>query len=89
MSPYEIGVLLHYYGSPEDPCEDKFNMRSVLWRETIDAFIQNNLIETDISENTRTYKLTERGEVYVKDGLLMVPLPVQSWHMPKILPTEG
>lgn len=90
MTPYEIGILLHYYASARDPIECKFDMRAPMWRPTIDAFIKDlGLMELERSEMPRTYRLTDKGRVYVEQGLMQVPLPIQSWRMPKILPTEG
>ena len=89
MTPYEIGILLHYYASGKDPDEEQFDMRAPLWRPTIDAFIRDlELMELEYGTLPRSYRLTERGRVYVEQGLMQVPLPVQSWHMPKILPTD-
>ena len=87
MTPYEIGILLHYYVSPVDPDDEKY-ARNELWSNTIEWMMDGVvLLDFDKSENNRTYCLTERGRVYVEQGLMQVPLPVQSWHMPKILPT--
>jgi hypothetical protein len=89
MTPYEIGILLHYYARAYDPSPEEFDMKAPAWRPTIDGFLNLELIKFDQIETPRTYCLTERGRVYVEQGLMEVPLPVQSWHMPKILPTEG
>lgn len=78
MTPFEIGVLLHYFVGVGDcqACIDNVP----IWRETCLQMQADDLIESG-SERARkreaTYALTPKGEFYVSEGLCKVPLPVQ------------
>jgi hypothetical protein len=87
MTPYEVGILLHYYGHARDPVEGQFDMRAPIWRPTITWFINMGLIEHDKSEGTmRSYRLTDKGRCYVEDGICNVRLPEPKWHIPHVCP---
>lgn len=79
MTPYEINVLLHYHYSTVDH-PDMFS-NPPIWRPTIDAFIVAGLIKIALVDK-RQYHITEKGRMYVDDGLCQVPLPVASWRIP-------
>lgn len=86
MTCYELGILIHYYGRADD--HDDFTRRPPVWQPTIDAFLDNGLltlnqqIPTALDIPQTIYALTERGRVFVEQGLQRVPLPVQRWVMP-------
>lgn len=82
MSPYEIGVLLHYYSSACD--HDDIHKNPPIWRPTIEKFIADGLLESPGHDHWhRTYRLTERGKFYVVEGLCAIPLPTHKWEIPK------
>lgn len=84
MTPLLIEMLLHYHYSGVDYREGDFQAPSV--REGIDWLRDEaRMIENDDESRRRTYKLSERGEIYVK-ALMTVPLPVQVWAMPTTSP---
>lgn len=85
MTCYELGILIHYYGSAEDHAD--LDRRPPIWQPTIDAFVSEGLLELNKriapADGPQTvYVLTERGRVFVEQGLQQVPLPVQQWVMP-------
>lgn len=76
MSPYEIGILLHYYAFSGD--YPKRN--GELFIPTMGKFYSLGLV--DSGEPERAWKLTEKGQFYVKEGLCRVSLPVSEWRIP-------
>ena len=80
MTPYEIGIMLHYHCSPDD----YHDMTAPIFRGTMDRFIADGLIEpaTPASPYNVTYKITAKGRYYVSEGLCKVPLPVNTWRIP-------
>jgi hypothetical protein len=84
MTPLEISILLHYHSRADDFREGDFSAPAV--RQAIDWFrgSAEMLIQGTEPTNGKTYKLTERGEVFV-DALLKLPLPVRqrAWVMPQ------
>lgn len=87
MTPLELSILIHYRGCANDFRDGDFSAPAV--RDAIDRFRDVlKLIEFDNTETkhfsfneTRTYRLTERGRVFV-DALCEAPLPIQAWVMP-------
>lgn len=89
MTPYEIGVLLHYYARVDDHPDIQRN--PPIWRPTIDDFKAAKLLATRAAEDNRheaVYVLTSRGRAYM-DVLQAVPLPSLMWVMPSegLMPT--
>lgn len=82
MTPLEIEILLHYHCRTNDYRDGDFAAPVV--RETIDAFRDDHgLIEPLPKESrefgvARTYRLTQRGEVYIA-ALKAIPLPTKVW----------
>jgi hypothetical protein len=80
MSPYEIGILLHYYGTMHDHPDMMSN--PPIWRPTIDRFIGEDLIRANTDDSVdRRYALTARGEFFVTHGLCELEPPRQEWVM--------
>jgi hypothetical protein len=82
MTPYELGILLHYYCRPVD--HDDALRNPPIWRPTIQRFLDAELLRVVPEANRdaswpRAYEMTERGRVYCV-ALQNVPLPV--WRMP-------
>lgn len=89
MTPYEVGILLHYYSRVRDP-DDYFPMSAPLWRPTIDRLIDLGLLEEETAEGRmRLWRLTDKGDCYVTQGVCSVPLPTPKWHIPHICPAEN
>lgn len=83
MTPYEIEVLVHYECQGSDHPDMKAGAPP--WRQTIDEFIGAGLLKQNMLGATAVqsaYSITEKGRVYVNEGLCKVPLPVQTWHIP-------
>lgn len=83
MTPYEIGILLHYYAR----CDDAPEINAPIGPETVKEFVDKGLLQyiperDQAAHNPVKLRLTERGYVYVKFGLCKVPLPVQEWRIP-------
>ena len=76
MSPYEINILVHYYGCADD--HPQISDPPPIWWETIDYFQSNGLLDNNPNKHAR-YQITERGKVLVK-AMCELPLPV--WKMP-------
>ena len=80
MTPLEIEILIHYYGHADDFRSGDFSAPAV--RDAIDWFKDGGkLLELDASGNGRSYKLSERGVVFV-EALCNTKLPEQRWVMP-------
>lgn len=85
MTCYELGIMIHYYGRADD--HDDLDRRPPVWQPTMDAFVSQGLLELNQRvpppDTPQTvYVITERGRVFVEQGLQAVPLPVQRWVMP-------
>lgn len=86
MTPYEVGILLHYYCHARDPV-DYYKMDAPMWRPTIEGFLQMGLLEAEKSEGRmRSWRLTDKGVCYVEQGICAVPLPEPKWHIPHVCP---
>ena len=79
MSPLGIEILLHYHCIASDHRACVENVP--IWPEIRDWLLKEGLVKTPSKVSSRTYDLTERGEVYIR-ALLNTPLPVQRWAMP-------
>ena len=80
MTPLEISILLHYHYSAEDYQQGDFATQAV--REAMDKFRdQEELLEFHVGSKRRTYRLTPRGEAFIK-AILALPLPVCVWVIP-------
>jgi hypothetical protein len=86
MSPLQIEIVLHYYYSPEDWRDGEWNdeLREMI-RDLAETMA---LIEIDprshpigLGYRPGTYRITERGRVYV-EALKAMPIPIQTWHVP-------
>lgn len=76
MSPNDIDVMLHYYGSRS--VHPRIDAPAV--RDAIDRFLKAGLFtQSDLAD---VYEVTEGGRMYV-DALRAVPLPERLWTMPK------
>lgn len=80
MTPYELGVLLHYYAHADDHPDLK--RQPPIWEITITKFLAQALLVPHFSPDEPDYRITERGSVYV-GALEKVPLPVQVWVIPR------
>lgn len=80
MTPFELDVLLHYYGHADDH-PHMFNPPPI-WRETILRFIQEAVLQENAVINGQLYSLTERGRCYI-DYILALPLPRLTYTMEK------
>lgn len=79
MTPYEIGVILHYYISPEDHPDTKRSPASSAHLEhALATLYSEDLLTQNGSQQGRSLLLTERGKAYA-EALQQVPLPVQKW----------
>ena len=78
MSPYEIEILLHYYACLDD--HPQMYSPPPIWRDTINWFLQNQLLQDNGKADDAAYKITERGNVLIR-AMCALPLPV--WTMPK------
>lgn len=85
MTPLEIDILLWYHTRAVDYREGDFSAPAV--RQTIDNFrdvlglLQAVAPDERLDGDYRTYRLTERGRVYL-DALMDLPLPEQRWVVP-------
>lgn len=77
-----IGILLHYYYSPEEHPDCRDNPPH--WRISIDDLMQKGLLtyREQPSQFGATYQTTERAMVYV-EAIRSLPLPEQQWLMPE------
>lgn len=74
MTPYEIDILLHYYTRTTD--HPDYHNPPPIWESTIQMFWREGLLRHNTHAGmARVYELTERGIVYVREGLCCVPLP--------------
>ena len=82
MTPYDIGVLLHYHCTMHDHPDLERN--PPIWRPSIQWFLEERLLESTVGgADDAAYRITERGRFYVDNGLCEVPLPVQEWRIPE------
>lgn len=81
MSPLEIEILLHYHSRTNDYRGGDFTAPAV--REAINNFRDCEEMLCPCESGSRTYRLTERGRVFV-DALQRLPLPRRVWLMPSL-----
>ena len=72
MSPYQIAILLHYYG-----CADDWPHPAPILEETLQGFIEDGLLVPNERGSTRL-RGTEKLHCYIKH-ICNLPLPV--WTM--------
>ena len=87
MTPFEFDILLWYVAHAID--HDVVRDDPPIWRETCEKFFRLELLELEPGTMMRepgtmmrTYRLTERGLVFV-NAALSTPLPVRRWVMPE------
>jgi hypothetical protein len=73
FSPYELGILLHYYGTV-----GPYPQHAPIWAETVERLVGLDLLKPDGFD----YRLTPRGDVFVRLSLCRAPIPVQEWVVP-------
>jgi len=74
-TPYELGIILHYYTRPVD------HDHAPIFDSTVERLIDIGLLKrTGISDPK--YAITECGQAFVMMGLTRTPVPVQRWTMP-------
>lgn len=84
MTPVQINVLLYYYYcAHRSTCDevagyDDWGSPAVC--EAICRLVSDNLLRVS---DEGGYEITERGRVYVEEGLMRVPLPQCTWLIPK------
>lgn len=77
FSPYELGILLHYYVSPTDyPYND-----APIWPETVNRLRWLGLMAGNLDTNS-DHRLTPCGEAFVRLSLCEAPIPEQQWVLP-------
>ena len=80
MSPYEIGVMLHYYVAPID--HPDCSKRPPVWQKTLDKFVAIGMLKCNVdSKRDSCYCITEKGTAYVQ-YLMKVELPICKWIVP-------
>ena len=73
MTPYEIGVVLHYYAHVDDHPRLKDDP------DTITKFLSDGILERGpVERQAPTFVITDRGTAFC-EALKQVPLPVQRW----------
>jgi hypothetical protein len=85
VTPLEIDIVLWYHTRAVDYRDGDFSAPAV--REIIDNFRERDQLLEAIpdtgraSGDHRTYRLTERGDVFVR-ALTSLPLPMCQWIIP-------
>lgn len=74
MTPYQIGILLHYYCRADD-----YDKPAPILRETLEGFIADGLLVED-AIGDRRFEMTRRGVAYC-EALQRVGLPESRWVM--------
>lgn len=77
MTPFELSILVHYYGCADDFRDGDFS--APILRPTIQKMVQDELLAVD--GDKRMYKIGLRGAVFV-EAVCNLDLPVQKWVMP-------
>lgn len=87
MSPFEIGILLHYYGCASD--HPYMNNKPPIFDDTMREFVKDGLLEHGATENPQ-YVGTKKLAAYV-EYLCSVQLPEQIWivNMPTSTPRSS
>lgn len=78
MTPFEFDILLWYRAHALD--HDVVRDNPPIWEATRVKFFAMELLQLAGGDEQRTYKLTERGQVFV-DAALATRLPVKRWVM--------
>lgn len=80
MTPFEILILLDYFGNPT---EDTPNEKAPIWPEVRDKLLRQGLLQPDVNPAVEAdWALSEKGRFYVAQGLCKVPLPVEALTIP-------
>lgn len=79
MTPLTIEIILHYFCFPGDKKGLDYQAPAVL--ETFKFLVKERILFPDHSIDGGSYVITDRGRVFVKEGLCKVPLPVHCWEV--------
>lgn len=77
MSPFEIDIVVWYYGHADD--HPVLKRDPPILAETMKWFLDADLLRPSISDQNQAYKLTDRGRCWV-EHICSLELPV--WRMP-------
>jgi hypothetical protein len=77
MTPFEIGIALHYYSRTVD-CDEAL---VPIGPSTMKWFVDNGLLTEHFGDRVQHYHPTEKLRTYC-DALQKIPLPVQVWVLP-------
>lgn len=76
-TPYELGILLHYY------CRAEEHEHAPIFESTIDKLISAGLMRHGIrQDDLLNWALTDCGKAFIELGLLQTQVPIQVWTMP-------
>lgn len=86
MSPFELQILLHYYGTKTDFRDGDLSASAA--KSAIADFLEKDLLKLNTVASTEgrigaKYRIAARGRVFV-EALCATPLPI--WSMPQ--PTQ-
>lgn len=82
LTPYSLGVLLHYYTTPEPHAHERhFGTGSHgLFEQVCAAFVQAGVLAANPRQDREgRYAVTEKGEAYVR-AILLTPVPDPYWQ---------
>lgn len=85
MSPFEIGVILHYHCRVGD--HEIVTRPPPIGPSTLDWFLKEELLrptrdDEQHIDHPAVFSITPRGRAYV-EALQALPLPVQVWVIPE------
>jgi len=76
MSPFQLGILLHYYSCLDEAEEVKRN--PPILEETMQQFVADGLLEPATHDHGASWQCTDKGKFFV-EYICALPLPEHSW----------
>jgi hypothetical protein len=77
LTPLHVEIMLWY----NSRAEDMENLRAPAVNEYLRYLMAEGMITAENAISTRSYKLTEKGQVWL-EAVLRLPFPVQRWEIP-------
>ncbi len=80
MSPFELGILIHYYGCCDEA--EEVRRQPPILAETMEWFLKEDLLKPATHKHGGSYECTERGK-WMVEYICALPIPRQIFIMPE------
>lgn len=78
MTPFEFGIVLHYYTS----CAAHPSLGCPIWDETVRSLSVSGLIGVILERGDKEIIVTDKGKAWIEHAI-NTPLPEMKWIIPE------